>query len=243
MSELRTLSTETLSAVILNGDLSKLNSEQKVEYIVSLCQRVGLDPATQPFKLLKLQGKEIAYADRSCAAQLNKLHNLAHQITATEQCADFIMMTDRCSDPSGRFTEEVGAVPLAGLKGEALTNALMKCRTKAMRRSTLTHVGLGMLDESETETIPGAVPLPLPVIADAQATTHAMPPTVPVMAEDVFQGYCKIMEGAKTLAALQEAYKVAYRATDEKDTGTKKELMDLKDKCKAAIQATLEVAA
>jgi len=33
----------------------------------------------------------------------------------------------------------------------------MKCETKAKRRATLSICGLGMLDESELETIPGAV--------------------------------------------------------------------------------------
>lgn len=160
-NELRSLSNQTLESVILKGDLSSLNSAQKVEYIVSLCNRVGLDPATQPFKLLKLNGKEIPYADRSCAAQLNQLHGLSHQITDTQKDADSILMIDRCTGKDGRFTEEVGAVSLTGLKGEALANAIMKCRTKAMRRATLTHVGLGMLDESEVDTIPGAKTVPV----------------------------------------------------------------------------------
>lgn len=168
MNQLNTLSEATLSQVILQGDLSRLSPTQKVEYIVSLCQRVGLDPATQPFKLMTLNGKQIAYADRSCAAQLNKLHGLSHQITETQKDADSILMIDRCTGPDGRFTEEVGAVSLTGLRGEALANAIMKCRTKAMRRATLTHVGLGMLDETEVETVPGATVAPVPTLAHTQ---------------------------------------------------------------------------
>lgn len=170
-AELRTLSNETMAAVILNGDLSRLTPTQKVEYIVSLCNRVGLDAATQPFKLMKLQGKEIAYADRSCAAQLNQLHGLSHQITHTEKDSDSIMMIDRCTGKDGRFTEEIGAVPLTGLKGEALSNAIMKCRTKAMRRATLTHVGLGVLDETEVESVKGAEKVALPEISETPAWT------------------------------------------------------------------------
>src|SRR6202008_2665643 len=43
-------------------------------------------------------------------------------------------------------------------KGEALGNALMKASTKAKRRATLSICGLGMLDETELETIPTAMP-------------------------------------------------------------------------------------
>jgi hypothetical protein len=46
-------------------------------------------------------------------------------------------------------------VALGTLKGDALANALMKCETKAKRRVTLSLAGLGWLDETELETIPG----------------------------------------------------------------------------------------
>jgi len=58
--------------------------------------------------------------------------------------------------PDGRTDTDDGAVAVAGLQGEAHANALMKTVTKAKRRVTLSILGLGMLDESEAETIPGA---------------------------------------------------------------------------------------
>ena len=170
--EAKPLSQGTLEGMILGGDLSKLNSQQKVEYITCLCQRLGLDPATNPLKLMSLNGKQIAYADRSCAAQLNRLHNLSHEITSTERLEDVYIVNSRCTSPDGRVTEEMGAVSLAGLKGEALANAFMKCRTKAMRRSTLTHVGLGLLDEDEVKTIPNVKIEALPEIAETQEWTQ-----------------------------------------------------------------------
>ena len=45
---------------------------------------------------------------------------------------------------------------IAGLKGEAKANAIMKAETKAKRRVTLSIVGLGWTDESEVDSIPGA---------------------------------------------------------------------------------------
>jgi len=49
-------------------------------------------------------------------------------------------------------------VNIENLKGEARSNAMMKAETKAKRRVTLSICGLGMLDESETDSIPGARP-------------------------------------------------------------------------------------
>jgi len=58
--------------------------------------------------------------------------------------------------PDGRFTDSIGAVNITGLKGDNLANAMMKSETKAKRRATLDLLGLGILDETETETIPMA---------------------------------------------------------------------------------------
>lgn len=148
---------EIIASLLLNGDTSKLNQTQKVQYYTSMCQRVGLDPTTQPFKLLKLNGKEVMYCDRSGAQQLNKLHKVSHQRTHTETVAEVYAVYMRATLPDGRFTESCGAVNISGLKGDALANAMMKAETKAKRRSTLDLLGLGMLDESEIETIPSAV--------------------------------------------------------------------------------------
>jgi hypothetical protein len=51
-------------------------------------------------------------------------------------------------------------VTVGGLKGESKANAMMKAETKAKRRVTLSICGLGMLDETEVETIPSAQPNP-----------------------------------------------------------------------------------
>nr|MBA2706681.1 hypothetical protein [Gemmatimonadaceae bacterium] len=50
---------------------------------------------------------------------------------------------------------DIGVVTMGALKGDALANALMKAVTKAKRRVTFSICGLGTLDETELETIPG----------------------------------------------------------------------------------------
>lgn len=80
MNELQTIDPEIISALVTKGDLSGLNPQQKITYYNAYCQRLGLDPLTQPFKLLSLNGKQVLYCDRSGAQQLNKLHNVSHEI-------------------------------------------------------------------------------------------------------------------------------------------------------------------
>jgi hypothetical protein len=154
---------EIISALVLNGDLSRLNPGQKVQYYGEICSRIGLDPMMQPFKLLKLSGKEVLYCDRSGAQQLNRIHGVSHRITAREIVQDCYIVTAQASLPTGRMTESIGAVSIGNLKGDPLCNAMMKAETKAKRRATLDLLGLGMLDETEISTIPNAQSLPAPV--------------------------------------------------------------------------------
>jgi len=130
---------------------------------------MGLDPFTKPFDILRLSGKEVLYCTRSGTQQLNKLHSVSHTITArdTNDEAGVYIVTSKATLPDGRCTESIGAVNIAGLKGEAYANAIMKAETKAKRRATLDLLGLGVLDESEAESIPNATTVALQTMVEA----------------------------------------------------------------------------
>lgn len=150
--------TSIANQLILQGDLSKLSANDKVRYYNGYCERMGLDPFTKPFDILRLNGREVLYCTRSGTQQLNKLHKVSHLITSRDTNAEagVYIVTSKASLPDGRCTESIGAVNIAGLKGEAYANAIMKAETKSKRRATLDLLGLGVLDESEAETIPNA---------------------------------------------------------------------------------------
>jgi len=176
MSEaLQTVNPDIVASLVLQGDLSKLSQPQKVEYYNRMCERLGLDPLTQPFKLLSLSGKQVLYCDRSGAQQLNKKFGVSHQRQSSETVNEIYVVCMRATLPDGRFTESLGAVNIGGLKGDNLANALMKCETKAKRRSTLDLLGLGMLDETEIETIPNAKPIEIPVQTELPPSGVAVP--------------------------------------------------------------------
>jgi hypothetical protein len=130
---------------------------------------MGLDPFTKPFDILRLNGKEVLYCTRSGTQQLNKLHKVSHLITSRDTNAEagVYIVTSKASLPDGRCTESIGAVNIAGLKGEAYANAIMKAETKAKRRATLDLLGLGVLDESEAETIPNASTVALQTMVES----------------------------------------------------------------------------
>lgn len=138
-----------LSSLVMNGDISRLTSAQKVHYYKEVCEKLGLDAMSQPFRILKLHGREILYCHRGGAQQLNKMHRVSHEIKARESMNGCYIVTAQASTPDGRRTESIGAVPIHNLKGENLCNAMMKAETKAKRRATLDLLGLGMPDETE----------------------------------------------------------------------------------------------
>lgn len=149
-------SAKTLEDVLILGDLSGLTPELKTAYYNEVCKSLGLNPLTQPFAFIKLNGKEVLYAKRDCTEQLRKIHNISIQIVAREKLDDLYIVTARATRPDGRTDESVGAVPLKGLSGENLANAIMKGETKSKRRVTLSICGLGLLDETEVDSIPNA---------------------------------------------------------------------------------------
>ena len=138
---------------------------------------MGLDPFTKPFDILRLNGKEVLYCTRSGTQQLNKLHKVSHLITSrdTNQEAGVYIVTSKASLPDGRCTESIGAVNIQGLKGEAYANAIMKAETKAKRRATLDLLGLGVLDESEAESIPNATTVALQTMVDNKDLINSTP--------------------------------------------------------------------
>ena len=150
-----------LEQVLIGGDLSRLKPEDKVMYYKSVCESMGLNPLTKPFEYIKLNGREVLYALRSCTEQLRKIHGVSVIISSREEAEGCYIVTARATDKTGRHDESIGAVPIKGLIGEARSNAMMKAETKAKRRVTLAICGLGMLDESEADSIPGAYPSPV----------------------------------------------------------------------------------
>ncbi len=147
-----------IEQVLIKGDLTGLNETQRLSHYKNVCESLGLNPLTTPFDYLKLNGKTVLYAKRDAAEQLRKIHGVSITEIQTQKFDDVYVVTAKACDRSGRTDASTGAVPLGSLKGEALANALMKAETKAKRRVTLSICGLGMLDETEVDSIPGAKP-------------------------------------------------------------------------------------
>ena len=153
---------EIMESVIVRGDLAKLQPEERAKYYSTVCQSIGLNPLTKPFEYITLNGKLTLYARKDATDQLRSLRGVSVVIVSRERVEDVYVVTARATTTDGRSDESIGAVAIGNAKGEALANALMKAETKAKRRVTLSICGLGMLDETEVESIPAAHVVPAP---------------------------------------------------------------------------------
>ena len=144
---------EKLEEVLVSGNLAVLKPEERMQYYKAVCKSVGLNPLTKPFEYIILSGKLTLYARKDCTDQLRKIHGVSVYDYRTEQKENVFIYTAFVQDKIGRKDIGTGVVTIGGLKGDMLANAIMKAETKAKRRGTLSICGLGMLDETELETI------------------------------------------------------------------------------------------
>jgi len=203
-----------LANIVLNGDLSKLHPDEKVEYYNRFCDALGLNPLTRPFQYIKLSGREVLYATKDATEQLRRLRGVSVTDLKREVINEVCIVTAQGQDKTGRVDTSTGAVNIKGLSGDTLANALMKTETKAKRRLTLSICGLGILDETELETIPDAKPVKVAVterLVDSLAKgreeiTKLIERYTPIVAREIIDTAGLDMAAAKTVEDLRVVY-------------------------------------
>jgi hypothetical protein len=206
--------SEIMENVLIRGDIAKLTVNERGQYYFQLCESLGLNALTQPFEYIQLNGKLKLYAKKDCTDQLRSVHGISVNDLAESEREGVFIVKAKVSNAKGRTDVSTGAVNIAGLKGEALANALMKAETKAKRRATLSICGLGMLDETEIEDIPAAQKAPVersrvPSPSDAPAPEKAAsePPQGP-----------QLIKGGKDAASWAKLYIEALLTSDSPET-------------------------
>lgn len=210
-AEGRDVDASVMERVIAAGDLSRLTPQDRVAYYIATCRSVGLNPLTKPFDYLQLNGKLVLYSTKNCTDQLRSIHAVSVDGTSRETMADVHVVTARVSK-GGRKDEDIGAVNVKGLQGEALANALMKATTKAKRRATLSICGLSFVDESELESIPDARRVTVDqdgVILDGPGVVKTPPRAVDLAA---FADICDAIDTAESPAQLNTLARKVQKA-------------------------------
>jgi hypothetical protein len=227
-------SAAVLEQVVIHGDLSRLQPADRVMYYKQVCESIGLNPLTKPFEYIVLNNKLRLYALRDATDQLRKLNGVSITIKSRELVEGCYVVMAQATDKSGRYDESMGSVPIEGLKGEARSNAMMKCETKAKRRVTLSICGLGWLDETEIDSIQGAQSGPQ-VLSEPILPTSGTLAAQPAAKQEIIIETAEAIKKAFTEDRVNDAY--AYYDGSGFDTDEKVALWSLLD---SKIRSTLK---
>lgn len=165
------VNTEEAANRLYLKDIDKMSESELQEYYLYLCNSLGLNPATKPFQLIIFKSREgskkTLYTTKDATEQLRTIKGVS--IVDLTQTIDKDLCITKCKvqDSTGRYDIATGVTSLVKeewgngrrtgkllpLQSEDRANAIMKSETKAKRRATLSICGLGMLDESELDTI------------------------------------------------------------------------------------------
>lgn len=176
MTDSLELHEDIVASIVLDGDLSQLNSGQLVAYYYHRCELLNIDPGEKPFELLRLNGKLKLYCTKAGSAALTRVNQIDVKIIDRDMIDGMCIHTARASLPCGRGNDDVGVVDISGLSGENLANAIMKSATKAKRRAVLALCGQGLVDESELDSIRGAKRVSF---GQVERDARALPPAEP----------------------------------------------------------------
>jgi hypothetical protein len=162
-----TSNIQKIEELLITGNLAQFSNQERVAYVNKVCDTLGLNPLTRPFEFVTFQGKMVMYAKKDCTDQLRRIHGVSIRVTKQEILDGLLFVTVEATDKTGRVDSDVGVLNISGLKGDALANASMKALTKAKRRVTLSICGLGILDETELETMQAVPHMDKPSSAEA----------------------------------------------------------------------------
>jgi hypothetical protein len=160
---------EIITNLVLQGDISKMNDIQRVEYYNQLCLSLGLNPLTKPFDIIPFpkQGKVVLYPNKDCAEQLRKKDGVSIYKVEKTMENDIVVIKAYAKNKYGILDEATSSLPLMKelkewknnkmvgtgewkeLNPQEKADALMKAETKAKRRVTFSICGLGMPDDFE----------------------------------------------------------------------------------------------
>lgn len=234
VSGLAKISEDLIEKITLQNDLAGLTPLQKVQYVQGVCSSMGLNHLTQPIRLMKFNGKEIPYVTKDGGEQLRKINGISINKIETKVVDGIYIVTSYASTSDGREDSSTGVICISGLKGDALANAMMKAETKAKRRVTLSICGLGFLDESEMDTMPGSIKVSISPSNIKQIENNNIIEKEKVDHDEMLLDISQCCD----LESLEKTYKTYYKKISEyRDSEAMKKLIESKDKKKSSLSA------
>jgi len=135
-------------------DLESLSEAQRQEYYLSACEYFHVPPELNLLAFIWLDSNDgkrnlVLYAKKGATDIMREYHGISTTKVTKDSGPGYVSWVVEGVNAQGRAEMAVGSASIEGLKGQALSNAVMIAHTRGMRRLTLQFVGGGLLDESE----------------------------------------------------------------------------------------------
>lgn len=175
------MSTNEIDAIVMTGDLTKLNEQQRLVHYKNVCDFMEIDPRTQPLAYINCDDPNggrrlILYALRAATDQIRRNKKIKITKLYKELTEDVVTYFCEGEDKDNITEISTGSIAVKGKRGADLANAFMAAETKAKRRMTLAFSGSGLLDETEIADI--NAPMSLPAGTGVTAAPNVTVPTV-----------------------------------------------------------------
>lgn len=174
-----------IDAIVMTGDLTKLNEQQRLVHYKNVCDFMEIDPRTQPLAYINCDDPNggrrlILYALRAATDQIRRNKKIKITKLYKELTEDVVTYFCEGEDKDNITEISTGSIAVKGKRGADLANAFMAAETKAKRRMTLAFSGSGLLDETEIADI--NAPMSLPAGTGVTAAPNVTVPTVNALA-------------------------------------------------------------
>lgn len=212
----------------LHNDWSGVSDEDKIRFASSVCRSLSIPTPLNPFKFIPMKGGKVTfYAGKEAAELLAERNKISVEVKNKyfDQAQNIYVVECRAQAPDvtyfkngkperivhGRHFDNFAAISMAGKTGDDRANAMMKCMSKAIRRTVFSAVGLSIMDEDVAEyqnggtarsyPVPPEVPMPS-MVGEVLANGAAATEEERDMAEETIEARTDLFQRAVQIAKL-----------------------------------------
>ncbi|MCX8113403.1 MAG: hypothetical protein N3E49_09490, partial [Bacteroidia bacterium] len=156
--------TDALLKAVVEGKISDMTPEQKLEYLSIVSSHLGLNPVLGSVKLIKSGDGEVIYITSQGLYELASRYGVSFKVVSNEILGNgderVVVVKALVYTADGRFTEALGTCPVVrfypggGKRNVGLSDAILIAETKAKTRGIRQLFGLP-LGEEEAKDVAG----------------------------------------------------------------------------------------
>ena len=168
LKEVTEISQNTIPAAAiraqLQNDWAGVSDGDRLKAVMAICKALDIPTPLNPFKFINMKGRVVLYAPSEASQLLADAKKASVLITGKVLDQETGIYTVECRvTTQARTVDNYACVYIGDLKGEARANAMMKCATKAQRRTVFGAFGLSVADDDDLAFIPPAEPTKEPI--------------------------------------------------------------------------------